>query len=299
MLTGIHFLLTYACNIGCDHCFLFCGPQAEGTFTLAQTEHALDELVKLGGVESVAFEGGEPFLQYELLLAGVRLARQRGFKVSIVTNASWAISEEQAESLLAPLVEAGVASVSVSDDAYHHGQADLTPAKRALAAAKKLGLAMSAICIERPMVKAAPAESGEPGEPIIGGGVMFRGRAVNLVGDLPRRRWESFTECTHEKLGSPKRVHLDAYGNIHLCQGLLMGNIWQTPLSQLVRDYDAEQHPICRPLLHGGPAQLAREYGVACEEGYVDACHFCYLTRLALLERFPEYLAPRQVYGLT
>jgi len=30
----------------------------------------------------------------------------------------------------------------------------------------------------------------------------------------------------------------------------------------------------------------------------VDACHLCYRTRQALLERFPEYLAPRQVYGL-
>lgn len=225
MLTGARFLLTYACNIGCDHCFLYCGPQARGAFTLAQPEQTLDELVKLGGVELVAFEGGEPFLAYDLLLAGVRLARQRSFKVSIVTNASWATSDEQAERLLAPLVEVGVASVSVSYDAYHHGQADLTPAKRAQAAAKRLSLPTSAICIERPTVKAAPAKSGEPGEPIIGGGVMFRGRAVNLVRHLPRRCWESFTECTHEKLGSPKRVHLDAYGYIQLCQGLVMGNM--------------------------------------------------------------------------
>jgi len=34
------------------------------------------------------------------------------------------------------------------------------------------------------------------------------------------------------------------------------------------------------------------------EDTYIDACHFCYLVRLSLIDRFPHYLAPRQVYGL-
>ena len=33
MLTGIHFLLTYSCTSECDHCFLYCSPNAKGTFT--------------------------------------------------------------------------------------------------------------------------------------------------------------------------------------------------------------------------------------------------------------------------
>ena len=47
MLTGIHFLLTYTCNFECDHCFLFCGPREEGTFTLNQIEKVLDEAIKM------------------------------------------------------------------------------------------------------------------------------------------------------------------------------------------------------------------------------------------------------------
>ncbi len=39
-------------------------------------------------------------------------------------------------------------------------------------------------------------------------------------------------------------------------------------------------------------------FGTEPEDGYVDACHLCYLTRLALLDKFPEVLAPRQCYGL-
>ena len=77
-----------------------------------------------------------------------------------------------------------------------------------------------------------------------------------------------------------------------------MGNMWETPLSALVRDYHADSHPVCGPLLNGGPAALAVQYDVQHEEEYVDECHFCYLLRLALMDRFPQYLAPRQVYGL-
>ena len=121
MLTGIHFLTTYACNLECDHCFLYCGPRAAGTFTLEQIRQVMDEAVRLGTIQSVCFEGGEPFLYYPLVLAGVDLARQRGFSAGIVTNAYWATSAADAELWLRPLRERGVTSISLSDDPLHYG----------------------------------------------------------------------------------------------------------------------------------------------------------------------------------
>ncbi|KKL86357.1 hypothetical protein LCGC14_1945520, partial [marine sediment metagenome] len=126
-----------------------------------------------------------------------------------------------------------------------------------------------------------------------------RGRAIEkLTEGLPRSSWENFTECPFEDLRNPKRVHTDSFGNVHICQGLSMGNMWQTPLSKLVSSYAVDSHPICGPLAEGGPVLLAEEHKVEHQSEYVDACHFCYLLRLTLLTRFPEYLAPRQVYGL-
>ena len=43
---------------------------------------------------------------------------------------------------------------------------------------------------------------------------------------------------------------------------------------------------------------LATEYGVELVGEFVDECHYCYLVRRALIDRFPQYLTPRQVYGL-
>jgi len=49
----------------------------------------------------------------------------------------------------------------------------------------------------------------------------------------------------------------------------------------------------------GGPAALVRRFETPHEASYADACHLCYETRHALRERFPEILAPDQVYGET
>jgi hypothetical protein len=299
MLTGLHFLLTYMCNSECDHCFIYCSPRAQGTFTLSQIKSVLNEAVRIGTIEWIYFEGGEPFLFYPIMLEGIKTARDMGFQVGVVTNAYYATSEEDIEVWLKPLRELGIANLSISNDLFHYTDEKENPAIRTLNVAKKLYMPAAEISIEEPAVKTGVDKGQDKGEPVVGGTTMFRGRAVEkLAAGLPQRWWEEFTECPYEDLESPKRVHLDPYGNVHLCQGLSMGNMWETPLSKMVESYDANSHPICGPLIRGGPALLAKEYNVKHEDKYVDACHFCYLVRLALIDRFPQYLAPRQVYGL-
>lgn len=299
MLKEIHLLLTYQCTFECDHCFLYSGPRAEGTMTLPQLRGVLDEARKIGSVDCIYFEGGEPFLYYRTMLAGIALAREMGFSVGIVTNAYWAISSEDARAWLRPLAALGLADLSVSDDDFHGGGAEGGNARRALAAADELGIANASICIQKPFVEAAPGEGLEKGAKVIGGGAMFKGRAADKLCDgLPRRAWQLLNSCPHEDFAAPARVHVDSYGQVHLCQGLSLGNMWRRPLSQLVLEYKAADHPICGPLHEGGPAQLARHYKLDHEAEYVDECHFCFMQRRALLDRFPEQLAPRQVYGL-
>ncbi len=294
MLTGVHFLLTYTCNFTCDHCFLYCGPEAEGTFTLRDLTLVLDQALEMQTVGEVYFEGGEPFLYYPLMLAGIKAARDRGFRVGVVTNAYFATSVEDAGLWLSPLRDLGVADLSISDDAFHFGRQEETPAARALQAAKVLGLPVDSICIQEPMVE----KDGDKGEPVVGGGAMFRGRAAEkLVQGLPRKPWQSFQECPFEDLHKPKRVHVDPFGNVHLCQGLWAGNVFKAPLGEIFKNYDHETHPICRCLVKGGPALLVRENGLKLHEGYVDACHLCYEARRSLLGEFPHLLGPPLVYG--
>ncbi len=69
-------------------------------------------------------------------------------------------------------------------------------------------------------------------------------------------------------------------------------------LHELFENFNPYEHPICGPIMKGGPAELARKYRVKHEESYVDECHLCYDTRLKLRDRFPEILAPNQMYGV-
>jgi hypothetical protein len=299
MLTGLHFLLTYMCNSECDHCFIYSNPRAPGTFTSDQIKGLLDEANKIGTIEWIYFEGGEPFLFYPIMLEGIKMARNRGFQVGVVTNAYFATDDKDIEIWLKPLCELGIGDLSISNDPYHYENENENPAIHARKVALKLNIPSKEIRIERPRLTTGVDGKLDKGKPVIGGSTMLRGRAVEkLLAGLPKKRWEDFVDCPYEELEYPKRVHLDPYGNIHICQGISIGNAWEEPLSDLVKKYDAGLHPICSPLVRGGPALLAREYEVEHEDKYVDACHFCYMIRLKLLERFPQYLAPRQVYGL-
>lgn len=77
-----------------------------------------------------------------------------------------------------------------------------------------------------------------------------------------------------------------------------MGNMWQTPLSEIIESYNSDSHPICKPLVDGGPALLAEKFHKYNNGKYIDSCHLCFLIRSSLLNRYPQYLAPKQVYGL-
>jgi hypothetical protein len=298
MLTGIHILLTLKCTNECEHCFLHCGPSREATFTIAQLQNLISQIEDLGTVNIVYFEGGEPFLFYPLLVEGLRMVRTSGFDAGIVTNGYWATSVEDGLHWLRPIRDLGIMDFSVSDDDFHRRDQHDRKAEFAYRAAQQLNIPTDTLCIEPPSVH-DHAAGGRHGKPVVGGSVLFKGRAAEkLTSGLPKRSCAEFTMCPHEDLVNPERVHVDAYGNVHLCQGLSIGNIWEKPLADLFRGYDTKVHPIVSPLARGGPRMLAAEYGLAMPDGYVDECHMCYTARKLLLPRFPRYLAPREAYGL-
>jgi hypothetical protein len=248
-------------------------------------------------VKTICFEGGESFLFYPLLLESVRSASREGFTTAIETNTYWATTVDDAKLWLKPLQDAGLSFLEVSDDAFHHGEEISNSAKRAKAAAEELGMKVNSICIEKP--KVSDSDKKTKGKPIYLGGPKLRGRAVEkLIVGLPTQSWQNFKECPFEDLRDPGRVHVDAYGTVHLCQGISMGNMWDTPLSELVKNYDPDLHPISRPLLDGGPSQLVRAYNLYHKDEYVDACHLCSDMCLSLVDNYPDILTPRQVYGL-
>jgi hypothetical protein len=264
---------------------------------ISDVREILNEADRLGTIKWIYFEGGEPFLYYQTMLWGLREAKQRGLKAGIVTNSYWATSVEDAREWLRPISEIGIDDLSISDDFYHYSETEENLAKYAHEAAIELGMPVGKITIEDP--KDALNEIKWKGKPVTAGSVQFKGRAVEkLTEGLPRSPWTELNECPDEDFTNPGRVHIDPFGYVHLCQGIALGNMKKTPLHELVAAYDPHAHPICAPLLKGGPAELVKTYNIEHEEGYIDECHLCYSARLKLRNRFPEILAPDVIYGV-
>jgi hypothetical protein len=217
-----------------------------------------------------------------------------------VTNGYFATSEENARCFLGPFQKLGIADLSISDDIFHYENRQENAAWRASEVAKEMGLPAAVLALDPggsgPEMRGSPRE--EKKGVITGGSIMFRGRAAaKLSGYAEARDWRQFTACPYEDLQNPSRLHVDAYGNLQICQGICMGNVWEHPLSELIRDYKPSAHHICGPLIEGGPAHLSRVLGYTPPDaGVADACHLCYLARKSCRGKYKEILEPAQVY---
>jgi MoaA/NifB/PqqE/SkfB family radical SAM enzyme len=292
-LSGLHLLLTYQCTFECDHCFVWGSPRQRGTLTLAQIGQILNQAQE-AGVEWIYFEGGEPFLYYALLVRGVTLAAEMGFKVGVVSNGYWAQTVEDALIWLQPLV-GKLEDLSISCDFFHASPETLYLAHHAVRAAEQLSIPVGTISVAQPEEANAASRRGKLESEVQ---VMYRGRAVQTLAPRAiKQPWVELTDCPHEDLREPGRVHLDPLGNVQICQGISLGNVFQQPLKEICAGYDPETHPICGPLLLGGPAALVTKYILPHEPAYADACHLCDEARTHLRARFPEILGPDQVYG--
>lgn len=295
-LSGLHLLLTYQCTYECDHCFVWGSPWQSGTMSLQDIQQILQQANAISSIKSIYFEGGEPFLYYPVLLKGVQETVSAGFRVGLVTNGYWAVGIEDALEWLRPFLGL-VDDISISSDLFHRSEKLDQQAANAIAAAKELAIPIGTISIAQP--ERADSVSAVGQLPIGESGVMYRGRAAEkLIMQTRLKSWDQFTTCPYEDLREPGRVHIDPLGYVHICQGISLGNLFHMSLSDICGQYAPDSHPISGPLLRGGPAELVRFYELSNKESYADACHLCYEARQELRGRFPDILAPDQMYGV-
>ncbi|MFQ5884289.1 MAG: radical SAM protein [Thermoplasmata archaeon] len=294
-LTGVHLLLTYRCIEECDHCFVWSGPESEGVMSLDQVKNILEQSEEIKTVNIIYVEGGEPFLYYPVMVETLKLAKGMGFDIGLLSNAYWATDRKDSEMWLEPISHLRLKDLSLSADPFHYEDLDSERTHNAASVAEELGIPTSVLSID--------CEDQEKKERISEAevsyaGMMYKGRAaVELAKDAPKKPWKEFVECPYENLEDPGRVHVDPYGFVHACQGLCIGNLFETSLYQIMEDYDYKSHPIIGPLTEGGPVALSEIYGLSPDEEYADACHLCYELRSNLREKFPEILCPKQMYG--
>jgi hypothetical protein len=317
-------ILSYRCRSACKHCLYACGPGWKETMNVEEVQEAVEATKLWTHPFRIHLTGGEPFLDFDLLVRATEIVAKRGVPQFAETNAAWCTDEEDGREKFTALKNAGMDSILISCSPF---QSETIPLSRVAVAIKAafevFGSRNTTVylphCIDQ--IKAFSADRPVPlqayieryGEERVGQmfweeyGLIGGGRASYRLGHLAKRSGAEAFEgenCLAEIL-FPHHSHFDLYGN-HIswfCGGLSVGS-WRELPKTMKEFSEGEFSTLIRILVTMGPhglSQLAeKEYGYrGLDGGYTSKCHLCVDVRKHLLPtgQFPE-LRPAQFYEM-
>jgi hypothetical protein len=272
----------------------------------------------IGLNDGLHFSGGEPFLNFELLLKGVEIAEGLHIPSTFVeTNCFWCGSDDSTRQKLQQLKAAGLKGILISVNPFYAEYVPFGRTERCIRLSQEVFGGNVAVyqleyyrLFQRLGIKdRIPLEdylSLAGGQSLAGRVEMFlMGRAARELRDLyPAYPAERF-------LGQPCQPpflrdwhnHLDNYGNLMpgFCGGISLGP-WRE-LDRLTQEgIELDEHPVLAFLIAGdmrGLFRFAQDLGYrAPQDGYVSKCDLCLGIRkhLVAVGDFAE-LQPRQFYA--
>jgi len=302
-LSAAGLLVTWACPARCRHCYVNAGPGRPGAMAPEAARAHFAALVRLGvAAEGVHVGGGEPFLDFDRLLAVVRAAREAGLDGIgyVETSGFWAVSAEEVRRRVRSLAEAGVRQVSISADPYHQ---EFVPPERVRLLRDVAGEVLGGRGVrarrwrwldEAVDVAALPEADRENLFRTFLGRYPERmtGRAAAHLAPLVERApAEALSDegCEEALLGS-RHVHVDPEGWVYpgTCAGVVLGRATPAlPLDEVLGRWTAARGPRAAALAAGGPkrllAEAARRGFRPDAAGYAGRCHLCWSLRAHLV----------------
>jgi len=323
--------LTYKCNSRCKHCMYACSPKWKADWISREdAEKILRNLSsvfrnsypegygEVGLNLGLHFTGGEPFLNFDLLLDLVKIASNLGIPSTFVeTNCFWAVTEEAARSKLLQLKEAGLHGILISVNPFILEYVPFERTLRAIRAAKEIFGQNTMIYqeyfrhqIERLRIHGTMRlneylqRTGAAG--LYYAELLPMGRACYELGHLfrkyPAERF--FNMSCREELTRPWHIHVDNYCNYitGYCGGISLGDA--RDLDEICSGIDLDDHPILARLVsERGIKELysfsVKEYGYReSKSGYISKCHLCVDIRRHISEETDEFkeLRPKEFY---
>jgi MoaA/NifB/PqqE/SkfB family radical SAM enzyme len=281
-------VLTAHCNATCAHCSKSYGPRRTEHLDKPAIIRLMNEAAQIEDGLPLAFDltGGEPFLDFELLLEVVSHGSRLGAQVSCVTNAFWARNEVVTRTKLIGLRASGLTLLSVSVSRFHQRYVAIDRVRQALGIASELG-------IETELKGAVTSSDLKPGGLRDTWKKELDADWVSIFPVLPRLRdGESLPEEEYyREPGLPQQrcpgdmVCVDFDGLARSCctlghgdAFLVVGNVHSMPLQQIHEKFrHAGKQRILREI---GPVEFARGAVAAGLEhrlraAYAGPCDLC------------------------
>lgn len=312
-------LFTYRCTIACKHCLFNCSPrQPEVYVSFEDGVEFLRQLRKTDRVIHIA--GGEAMMYYEHMLKICQNAKEQEFAPHFFeTNASWCTDDDVTRRRYKELKRAGMLGVLISADPFHQA---FVPPERRLRAYKwaieiygEENVAAGNLSIEelnrlrevgrdekllaeytRKHIPRLVGRAGNelsrfvPDKPIeeLVNDSLWHGR--NKDGKSCRTEFDPYEMW---------EIHIDLYGNIQTCCGIIIGNAYHTELTELMKQGFHTKNELVKIVYEQGPfglLELAVERGYHPRSGYPQKCYFCWDIRKFLRPYFPDTFGPAEIY---
>jgi len=320
-------ILSYRCNAACRHCMVASSPQWPGHWI--SEAHLKECLIHLAphiqsspygelGISinhGLHFTGGEPFLNFPLLLRAVEMAHDLGIpSLFVETNAYWSTDDEGTWIKLKRLKNAGLNGILISVNPFCAEYVPFERTERCLWFSREIfGWNVIVYQLESyerfkalGIRKRMPLEEYARLDPAFSrhGEIFLTGRAAWRLRDFypayPARLF--FRDSCRNLLIRNWHNHFDNYGNLvpGFCPGLSLGS-WRE-IDRLMRTgIDPKRNPILKFLIEEdleGLYNFARDFGYReSPEGYISKCALCLDIRrhLASVGGFAE-LQPEEFY---
>jgi sulfatase maturation enzyme AslB (radical SAM superfamily) len=262
----------------------------------------LSETVKVADLESFLLFGGEPMLYPTRALAIFKKAQQSGIpKISMLTNGTWGKKKAEAKELAENLRDAGLNVLGISVDAFHMQFIPLKYPRNSAEAAVEAG-------IEQVTWNVAVLESldGANHYDRLTRYILKELKSVGIEADVHKvsaagRALQTMPQyflktpldgpCEGETpmentVKNPRSITVEPSGEVDICWRLSIGNAKNTPLSQIINNFDWRKIPMMRTLAEEGPMGLLKQHesqvGHFEKSVYINKCHLCTEVRRAI-----------------
>ena len=311
-------LFTYRCTIACKHCLFICSPwQPDVCVSLEDGVEFLRQLRATDRVIHIA--GGEAMMYYRHMLAICQMANEEGSAPHFFeTNASWCRDDDVTRRRYEELRGAGVLGAYISADPYHQAFVSPESHQRAYNWAVEIfgreNVVASDLSLERlSELRSIGQDDKRLAEYSRSHNPKLVGRAGDVLagfcpdrplGDLAGDRlWhgKSAGESCWPEFDADEmwEIHIDPYGNIQTCCGIIIGNAHKKPLLQWMKQGFQAGNDLVRMVYERGPyayLELAVQYGYKPRDGYPQKCNFCWEVRKFLRPYFTDTFGPAEIY---
>jgi len=320
-------LLSYKCTTECKHCMYACSPERKAdwiserdaekiltylTGKIKASPHGPDGISINYGLH---FTGGEPFLNYDLLLKLVQKAQSLNIPSTFVeTNCFWCIDDKTTEEKLMHLKDAGLKGILISVNPFILEKVPCERTERAIKLSnkvfgesvvvyqeffydqfKRLGIT-GTLSFQEYLQRAKDSLRYIE--------LLPMGRVAYRLGYLYRKfsARKFFGESCMGELTRPWHVHIDNYCNYMTgyCGGISLGDARNLDLT--CQGIGLDEYPILEALV----TDMKRLYEFAVKEfgykeqekGYISKCHLCLDIRRHIAQQADTFkeLKPREFY---